>query len=56
MLIGMALVFVYAAGALPETAKDILSLVASVLGLFLGGFVGWVIVLSMYCDKRQGRG
>ena len=58
ILSGMASVFIYMdyrAGALPYSIKDILSLCASVavLGLFLGGFLGWVIVLSIILDKRR---
>ena len=58
ILSGMASVFIYMdyrAGALPYSIKDILSLCASVavFGLFLGGFLGWVIVLSLILDKRR---
>ena len=54
----MALGFVYAdykTGALPYTVQDILSLIASVavLALFLGGFIGWVVVLSLIMENRQ---
>lgn len=61
ILSGMALALVYAGyrtGALPHSVKDVLSLAASVavLGLFLGGFIGWAIVLSMYCDRRREGG
>ena len=58
---GIALIIIYAdykAGNLPYTVKDILSLIASVtfLGVLIGGYIGWVIILSHYCEKRQGRG
>lgn len=61
ILSGMALGFVYAdykTGALPYTVQDVLSLIASVavLGLFLGGFTGWMIVLSVWLEKRQEGG
>ena len=61
ILSGMALVFVYAdyrSGALPYTVMDILNLIGSVtlLGVLIGGYIGWVIILSHYCEKRQGRG
>ena len=61
ILSGMASVFIYMdyrAGALPYSVRDILSLCASVavLGLFLGGFIGWVIVLSYWLEKRQEGG
>ena len=58
ILSGMALVFVYAdyrSGALPYSVKDILSVIASIslLWLFFGGFIGWMITLSIILDKRQ---
>ena len=58
---GIALVFVYEdykAGNLPYSVMDILNLIGSVtlLGVLIGGFIGWVIILSHYCEKRQGRG
>ena len=61
ILSGITLAFVYVdykAGALPYSVKDILSLCASVavLGLFLGGFIGWMIILSIILDKWQGGG
>ena len=61
ILSGIALVFIYAdykAGNLPYTAKDILSLIASVtlLGVLIGGYIGWVIILTYLCEKRQEGG
>lgn len=58
ILSGMALGFVYAdykTGALPYTVQDVLSLIASVavFALFLGGFIGWVVVLSLIMEKRR---
>lgn len=61
ILSGIALLFIYAdykAGNLPYTAKDILSLIASVtlLGVLISGYIGWVIILTHICEKRQRRG
>ena len=58
---GIALIIIYAdykAGNLPYTVKDILSLIASVtfLGVLIGGYIGWVIILAYLCEKRQGGG
>ena len=58
ILSGMALVFVYSdykAGALPYDVRGVLSLIGSVamLGLLFGGFIGWVMILSIILDKRK---
>ena len=57
ILSGMAFGFIYMdykAGALPYTVKDILSVIASVslLWLFFGGFIGWMIALSILLEKK----
>lgn len=61
ILSGIALLFIYAdykAGNLPYTVKDMLSLIASValLGVLIGGYIGWVIILAYLCEKLQGGG
>ena len=58
LLTGLALIFVYfdyRAGNLPYSVKDVLSLIASValLGGLFGGFVGWVMILSIVLEKRK---
>ena len=61
ILSGIALIFVYAdyrAGNLPYSVMDILNLIGSVtlLGVLIGGYIGWVIILTYLCEKRQERG
>lgn len=61
ILTEIALLFVYAdykAGLLPYDIKGILQLIASVtlLGVLIGGYIGWVIILTYLCEKWQGRG
>lgn len=61
ILSGIALVFIYAdyrAGNLPYSVKDVLSLITSVmlLGVLIGGYVGWVILLMCICEKWQEGG
>ena len=61
ILSGITLAFIYVdykAGALPYSVKDILSLIASValLGVLIGGYIGWIILLTYILKYRQERG